>query len=177
MNALKSPVTRCDLPRGADNAEGRRGQVLDVGRSAALVEHLEREAAKRTQSLDGRRRERNHDTRSESRRAVRAAAEECSAADARRPAGRRTAFSLAKISPWFGALPAKLKPTTENTDSTSGVAIRMASRPLSCDVRGVSQRRPARRLHDRDEVAGVLLGHERLRHAGVDAVRGAEQAR
>ena len=39
-------------------------------------------------------------------------------------------FSDAKINPWLGALPVKLKPMTENTDCTSGVPIstRSASR-------------------------------------------------
>ena len=32
-----------------------------------------------------------------------------------------------KISPWFGALPAKLKPMTEKTDSTSGTPISIFS--------------------------------------------------
>jgi hypothetical protein len=43
-------------------------------------------------------------------------------------------LSSVKISPWFGAFPAKLKPMIENTDSTSGVAIRIFSASLVMSV-------------------------------------------
>ena len=36
-------------------------------------------------------------------------------------------FSRVKIRPWFGALPLKLKPATEKTDSTSGTLRRICS--------------------------------------------------
>ena len=40
-------------------------------------------------------------------------------------------LSATKIRPWFGALPLKLKPITENTPSTSGVPSRSCSASLA----------------------------------------------
>ena len=72
-------------------------------------------------------------------------------------------FSELKIMPWFGALPAKLKPTIENTDAHFGRGHQHLLGFLG-DVRRVLERRPGGRLDDRDEPALILLGHERPGH-------------
>ncbi len=50
-----------------------------------------------------------------------------SCSECSRPRRSAKGLSEVKIIPWFGALPLKLKPITENTDCTSGVDMRMRS--------------------------------------------------
>ena len=79
-----------------------------------------------------------------------------------------------KIIPALGALPAKLNPPIENTDSTSGTLHQHLLRLLD-DVGRVLQRRAGRRLHHRMKYPASSSGHERLRDARVDDVGQSEQ--
>ena len=61
MNVEKSAAELRRLVAGARQLLRHRRELLDV--AAALVEHLELEAAERAEALDRRRQERQHDAR------------------------------------------------------------------------------------------------------------------